>query len=333
MAAGDGGQPFSFPTLAQEKHAGKGWEKLSDLSDKDKPWDRHRGNAQDVAGTYATAWEGWLRRYGERVEACSPWLGFQQGANPETGELALTLKRAYFCRVRHCPVCQWRRSLMWKARFLQALPDIEKQAPAARWIFLTLTRRNVPVEGLRNELTDMGQAWNRLRLRREFRDVLGWVRTVEITRGKDGNAHPHYHVLMLVKSTYFKPGHFVPTAEWSRVWREVGRLDYDPICDARAVRTRGENSIRDAVAETLKYSVKASDMKADPAWFLELTRQTFRTRAIASGGLLKDVFRDEAGQEDLLKPDGGEEEAATDEAPELRFTWSNEKRDYRRRRA
>ena len=95
MAAGDGAQPFSFPTLAQEKHAGKGWEKLSDLSDKDKPWDRHRGNAQDVAGTYATAWEGWLRRYGERVEACSPWLGFQQGANPETGELALTLKRAY----------------------------------------------------------------------------------------------------------------------------------------------------------------------------------------------------------------------------------------------
>ncbi|WP_170869787.1 protein rep, partial [Shigella sonnei] len=26
----------------------------------------------------------------------------------------LRLREAHFCRVRHCPVCQWRRSLMWQ---------------------------------------------------------------------------------------------------------------------------------------------------------------------------------------------------------------------------
>jgi hypothetical protein len=29
------------------------------------------------------------------------------------------LSASRFCRVRTCPVCQWRRSLMWKAKAYQ----------------------------------------------------------------------------------------------------------------------------------------------------------------------------------------------------------------------
>ena len=67
----------------------------------------------------------------------------------------------------------------------------------------------------------MNKSWHRLVKRKEFMaGVEGWIRTTEITRPKDpkdknkknkricpvtGNthAHPHFHVLLMVKSSYF----------------------------------------------------------------------------------------------------------------------------------
>lgn len=310
------------------------WEDLADTSPKDKPWDQHRSTGSDVAAAYLTAPEGWIERAGERVSKCAPWLGFDQVIDTSTGEIALRLERAFFCRVRTCPVCQWRRSLMWKARMYQALPKLSEAYPAARWIFLTITERNVPVDQLREQLGRMGKSWGRLVKRKEFADVLGWVKSVEITRGKDGSAHPHFHVLMLVKSTYFKQGHYVAQPAWQRAWREAGRLDYDPIIDVRAVKSRGEHGITGAVAETLKYAVKNADMVTDTDWFLELTRQVRRTRAVASGGVLADVLREESGQEELLRPDEDAEPEVemVDGLPQLVFSWRDRARKYQRRR-
>ncbi|MBE3060804.1 protein rep, partial [Klebsiella pneumoniae] len=47
----------------------------------------------------------------------------------ETGETRLRLREAHFCRVRHCPVCQWGRSLMWPARFYPSPPRIVAGVP------------------------------------------------------------------------------------------------------------------------------------------------------------------------------------------------------------
>ncbi|MDK6280879.1 protein rep, partial [Escherichia coli] len=102
-------------------------------------------------------------------------------------ETRLRLRDARFCRVRHCPICQWRRSLMWQARFYQSLPKIVAEYPDARWLFLTLTVRNCPITELGDTLTVMNAAFQRLKDRKEFRGVLGWVRTTEVTRGKDGS--------------------------------------------------------------------------------------------------------------------------------------------------
>lgn len=311
------------------------WEDLAETSPKDKPWDQHRGTASTVSEIYQDAPEGWIQKHGERVNHCSPLLWFNQGVNKETGELGLTLDRAFFCKVRNCPVCQWRRSLMWKARMYQALPKLSEAYPAARWLFLTITEKNVPVTGLRDQLMAMGKAWTRLVKRKEFADVLGWTKSVEITRGKDGSAHPHFHVLMLVKSTYFKPGHYVAQPRWVQAWKEAARLDYDPVIDVRAVRGKGPDGLAGAVAETLKYSVKTSDMTADPAWFLELTRQVRKTRAVAAGGVLKDVLRvEQEKDEDLLTPDQDAESEVdiVDGLPQLRFNWRERDKKYRRRR-
>ncbi|MCE4093448.1 protein rep, partial [Klebsiella pneumoniae] len=81
-------------------------------------------------------------RYGARMACCGGLLRFGWSTLKATGETRLRLREAHFCRVRHGPVCQWRRSLMWQARFYQSLPRIVADYPDSRWMFLTLTVRN-----------------------------------------------------------------------------------------------------------------------------------------------------------------------------------------------
>ncbi|HFF6205690.1 TPA: protein rep, partial [Stenotrophomonas maltophilia] len=288
------GEPGKSKTRAKAEPA-KRWEYLSDSSPKDRPWDSHRTDATGVEEHLKSpGTERWLWKQGKRVEACSPSLGFALTADPETGEAGLRLKDAKFCRVRFCPVCQWRRSLMWQARFHKSLPDVLATVPDAQFLFLTLTVKNCAIEDLRATLSAMGKAWNRFTQRKHFERIEGWIRTVEVTRGADGSAHPHFHALLLVKPSYFKK-HYVPQADWRDAWQAAMRLDYEPQVHITKVRTKkahreraGDDAaaLRAAAAETLKYSVKPSDMLADRDWFLELVRQTFRTRAIASGGVL-----------------------------------------------
>ncbi len=306
---------------------------LADLSPKDKPWDLHRSQAQDVQSIYATAVE--FERYAHRISRCSGVLLFAWHPDPDTGEIALRLREARFCRVRHCPVCQWRRSLMWLARFYQSLPAIHHARPTARWLFLTLTVRNCAISDLRETLTAMNAGWNRLRVRREFRPVLGWVRTTEVTRGRDGSAHPHFHCLLMVPLSMFTR-HYVTHARWVELWQETARLDYTPVVDIRTVKSKGPKlgadpvvALRAAAAETLKYAVKPADMIKDPSWFLEMTRQVHRLRFVATGGVLKDVLRvEEESDEDLVMADGSAE--AEDNGSRLAFKWRSSERRYRR---
>ncbi|HAT2038083.1 TPA: Replication protein, partial [Legionella pneumophila subsp. pneumophila] len=243
------------------------------------------------------------------------------------------LRRASFCRVRNCPICQWRRSLMWQARFYQSLPKIVETNPTARWVFLTLTVRNCTIENLGAMLTKMNSAFQRLKDRKEFKPVLGWVRTTEVTRGKDGSAHPHFHTLMMVPSYWFKVS-YVKHERWVELWRDCLRVNYEPNVDIRTVKARIEGQslsgvLQDAVSETLKYSVKPADMTEDADWFLELTRQTFKRRFVATGGVLKNVLRvDEESNQDLVLADGDED--SDDDGTRMAFDWKAKERRYKR---
>ncbi|RZF93667.1 Replication protein, partial [Klebsiella pneumoniae] len=191
---------------------------------------------------------------------------------------------------------------MWQARFYQSLPRIVADYPDSRWMFLTLTVRNCAIEELGETLSRMNTAFQRLKDRKEFRPVQGWIRTTEVTRGSDGSAHPHFHTLMMVPPGMLNGKSYVRHERWVELWRECRRVSYDPNVDVRAVKPRkpkdGESLacataelVRGAVAETLKYSTKPADMVADPKWFLELTRQTHKRRFVATGGALKDVLK------------------------------------------
>ena len=51
--------------------------------------------------------------------------------------------------------------MMWRARFFQIMPEIQEKYPNYRWVFLTLTVKNCPIEDLRENLSHMSKAWNK----------------------------------------------------------------------------------------------------------------------------------------------------------------------------
>lgn len=309
-----------------KKNAGLG-PLLSDVSPEDKPWDINRSHAQDVQSIYNE--ESDFKKLARRIGDCSEILKFDILRN-SSGERQFKLAHAQFCRVRHCPVCQWRRSLKWKARFYEALPEVNKVNPKAKWLFLTLTVRNCAIEDLRTTIQAMNKGWKRLSERKVFRNaVLGFVRTTEVTRGKDNTAHPHFHIMLMVKPSYFK-NNYISLNKWIELWKESARLNYSPNVDIRRIKDDG--NLEKAIKETLKYSVKPVDMVAgNPGWFLELTRQVDRLRFIATGGVLKDVLKedDDPGPEPEPEEDEGAEE---EEVRQIGFEWRMKERHYRNTR-
>lgn len=303
---------------------------LAEVSQRDKTWDAHRASTQDVAQIYAQ--DADFERLAERMTFCSTWLqfGFIDG---------FKLKSAHFCRVRNCPVCQWRKSLLWKAMMYQTYDRLKEQYPTHRWLFLTLTVQNPHVSDLRATLENMHTAWRKLVKRKEFALVDGWIRTTEVTRDKKNlntHAHPHYHVMLLVKPSYFNGKGYVKQMDWVRIWGECLKVSYMPNVDIRAVKAKNgdDNKLKSAIAETLKYAVKPSDMIGDGsqqahAWFLEYTRQVHKLRFVASGGVLKNALRDDAmPTSDEMIHTGLDDEQSKDDARRLNFTYYATNRRY-----
>ena len=314
---------------------------LSDISSKDKPWDRHRSRAAMVEQLYTECGYG---RYAERINQCSLSLGFKPSTDERNlHQLKLKLFSAAFCRVRHCPVCQWRRSMMWQARTFQMLPRLQEAHPKHRYIFLTLTVRNVPLTGLRAAIQQMNKAWGRLSQRKAF-PGLGWVKSIEVTRNPvSDEAHPHIHALLMVNPSYFSGTTYLSQAKWTELWQKSLRVDYQPIVNVKAVKPKpGQadpiEAVRAAVVETVKYSVKEEDLigkkhqqdnrettMTDADWLMELTKQLHKMRSVAVGGVFKDFMSDEE-PENLV---GASEEEIGSKAAEIFFGWDLKTKRYR----
>jgi hypothetical protein len=55
-----------------------------------------------------------------------------------------------------------------------------------------------------------------------------------------------------------------------------------------------------AVVETVKYTVKPSDMVQNDEWFLEVAKQLYKTRTISVGGIFKDYLKASDIERDLM---------------------------------
>lgn len=316
---------------------------LRDYSTKDSKWDTDRAMADRVSKIYAG--DDFFIRRAERMCQCSERLLFAQKVSHDTGELKLALRNGNFCHTPFCPVCSRRRTLRWIRRLWDALPQLLDSYPTTRWLFLTLTLRNPPVNDTRETLKAMNAAWQRLIKRKEFAPVLGWLRSTEITYGRvPGCSHPHFHCMLMVPHSMLSGRNYIKQPEWIALWKSCLRVDYDPGADIRVVRPKSgisegmtkvditRLSLESGVIETLKYAVKPKEIIKDPEWFLALARQTYGLRMIATGGVLKGVLQEDKTEtdEDLIyaddvKPDNFEEEAFW-----LAFDWGNRSKKYYR---
>lgn len=252
-----------------------------------------------------------LDKAAARVRDCAEALFFEEVTDQSTAELALRLYSAPFCKYRHCPICQWRRSLKVKATLMSALPAILEQHPTARFLFLTLTVRNCDLSDLRETIQAMNKGWKRLIQRKDW-PALGWIRATEVTRGKDGSAHPHFHSTLMVPASYFSGKGYVPTREWVRRWRDAMRLDYDPVCDVRVIHPKKASkeiskggttaasvvdqqmaALYSAIAETAKYPIKSADLlQGGPEWLARYIEQVHALKFLTSGGAFKGIMQD-----------------------------------------
>lgn len=258
---------------------------------KGKTWDELKAYNEQLRNTYAQiAPTPRNKSYIRRLDECSTFIEFQRGGD------AWRLSKASFCHVRLCPVCQWRRSMVWQKRFINAYPEIQKAHPNARYIFLTLTIKNCEIHELKATLKSIGQGFKRMTMLKDW-PAIGWARTFEVTRNEEDNtAHPHLHALLMVKPSYFQGSQYLSQATWSNVWQKAMRLDYTPIVHVQAVKPKHDsltlNPIACAILEVFKYSIKPSDMVADPEFLDELTRQMKGVRAVGLGGIFKELIKE-----------------------------------------
>ena len=297
---------------------------LSEISPRDRPWDVHRAESDQIASNYRGSE---FQRYSDRINDCSQFLGFGLVPNADQGAYQLKLRTARFCRVRTCMVCAWRRSLMYKARAYKALPKVIEDYPEARYLFMTLTLKNCPVHELRASILHLNKSFGRMAKRKHF-PAIGYLKTVEVTRGKRGDAHPHLHILLMVQKSFFGRN-YINKKEWCAWWKKAARVNYTPIIDVKAIKAK--DSPLGLLAEIVKYSTKPNDLIfADREWFLEYTRQVHRTNAFALGGVFKDYFKELDKEETTEEMIGGNEDGqdGVDEG-ELFFNWRKFEKKYR----
>ena len=311
---------------------------LSDLSPNDKVWDDHRANVEVIEQMYRTLG---YDRYPERLNDCSRLLEFALKQDLDSNSL-FKLQGAKFCRLRWCPVCQWRRTLMWRSRFHKAIPLIRTEYPTHKFLFLTLTVENCEVSELRKTVDWMNKSWLKLIRRKRF-SAKGFVKALEITKSKNGLAHPHFHCILIVQSRYFKTRDYITHDEWKKLWQKSLKVDYEPQVNIKKVKlTKGrkrkiserldreltENDIVFyGLMECLKYSVKESDLMSDPEWLDAITQQLHKTRAISTGGIFKQYLSEDE-PEDLINTELEQDIEILEADARFRFGWKEKAKRY-----
>lgn len=296
---------------------------LRDYSKKDKIWDKHKAKADVVAKLYDRFGDSPRdRKRASKVRDCAGTLRF---GRDEFGVFHL-LEARYCKNYKLCPVCQWRRSLMLKAKFYTNLPEIIRQNPTVRFISLTLTVKNPLLSDLRATLKLMNKAFNNMMKLERMKNVIGYVRNVEVTKPEDEMyCHPHFHILLAVKSTYFKADNYITQAEYRSLWRDSLKVDYLP--DVHVSIVRGD--INKYVNEVLKYAVKENDIDKNSTWFIKYVEQVHRLRFISTSGILKGVVKEAENDTDdeLIKMTDTNGEKAVEI---LDFKWNRPVKKYQR---
>ena len=271
----------------QAQAAGKNYEKYErkqrNIDEEREEWAERKRMARSMAARMAA-----IQNPGRsfRIGQCADYIIADLCLDCETRYII----GASFCHDRLCPLCSFRRARRLTKK-LGSIISMCAEEGKHRYILLTLTVKNVPWAKLKPEIRKMLKAWNKLSKRiKRAAAVTGWVRTFEVTRGKDGLAHPHIHVLMQVPPEYFCKSaglHYHDHAELMKAWRECFNTDYDPWVHIQAIKET-DYDLGKAICEVTKYMAKGSDVLGledeDFKHYVEAVRGV---RAWSTGGSMR----------------------------------------------
>lgn len=293
-------------------------EILQDFSStgKERPWKIHKQENLRLVELYKMSKERNLISDSRLhdLEHCADTLVFLQNAEGKK-----KLKSANFCRLRLCPMCQWRRSLKMFGQVQTITDKILERDKSTRFLFATFTVKNVDAENLETCINILNNKFLYLVSRNKTfapakklkQNLLGYLKAVEVTYNtKDKTYHPHLHVIFAVKSTFFKnSSNYMSKKEWISLWQQALGVDYKPQIDIRAIKS----GTAKAVAEVAKYPVKTSSILSlsDDEAIEVLKTLTFslnKKRFVSYGGIFKTIkqelkLQDVETDKDLVNTD------------------------------
>lgn len=272
------------------------------------------------------------------VHECGNFLSFNLWADG-----VKKLGNANFCRERLCPMCAWRLSLKNMANLSRILSSALGRQPKGQFVFLTLTEKNCEFDDLHSVMVEQSKALYRLSNYKAFKTaVLGYVRTTEITvNRRTMTFHPHIHMLLMVKPSYFKKGYIKKDA-WIAMWRKARQLDYDPSVGVERVKPSVKDaSLVAAAKEVAKYQVKPAcyltdNFSQDVEIIDKLREGIFRSRLLSYGGLFAEcreelkISEDDDAQ-DLVNVDDDEHDKDHPKKAiiaSIVYTWSARAQNY-----
>ena len=293
---------------------------------KDKDWRGRKVLSLKLADIFENL--GYKKSLVERVQTCGDVLRFLRR---EDG--SLKLYQAYFCKNKFCPMCNWRRSMKYSYQTSRIVDEAIKQEPKGRFLFLTLTVKNTEGEALNSTISQLTKSFDRLFRRAKVKkNLLGYLRSVEVTHNEDDNSyHPHIHVLMMVRPSFFQSKKdYITQKEWSDMWSQSLKVDYVPMVDIRTVKEKGKG-MRGAILETAKYPTKPIKLDIENKQVVDdLYNGLYRKRQLGFGGLFKTIKKqlalDDVETGDLVHTSDNAESIS--KGTEIIAIWNANKQNY-----
>ena len=247
----------------------------------------------------------------KKLQECGTRLTFKEC--PKGHKESNKLTYANFCRLRLCPMCQWRKTLFIFQHFLKVAHKVQENNFNCQFIFITLTGKNVSANNLNNEIDRYLKSFAKwLKYKTIKLAILGTFRTLEITYNeKENTFHPHLHIIGIVKKNYFSKN-YISQETLGKTWRKAFKADYTPVVDIRKIRKRDKNkttieeelrktsqtsydtALAAAAAEVAKYNVKIKPLltEKNSAQIIETLDLAMQNRRfIAYTGIFKNAYQ------------------------------------------
>lgn len=278
-------------------------------------FEEHKKAAQDLV-TSILPHSLWFHDRAAKMAQCGTFIRLQE---PEQGG-ALRLVAGNLCRVRLCPMCEWRLSMR---RFIALDAAAKYLANSVAWLHVVLTVPNVDGAELAETITGLYK-----RSAAFFRsaapvDWLGWYRGLEVSyNALRDDYHPHLHCLVAVRPGYFSGRHYMSQARLQELWGGIAYIS--------RLRDLGKG-----IAECCKYACKPLQLSAAlmperaAAVYDVLAAALHGRRLVQTSGVVREALR-ACGMLQKLESEEQQTDRTDRSRPFFEYYWNYVENTYKK---